>query len=84
MNKNLIPFDEEKAMVTSGLRIGTPAVTTRGMGTAEMEKTAGLIEGTLAAAGDEGRLSAVRAEVRALCEAFPVYPGLAAALAASG
>jgi glycine hydroxymethyltransferase len=75
VNKNAIPFDPEKPSVTSGIRVGTPAVTTRGMGPAEMEQIAELIEQALSASGDEGRLARIRAKVRELCRAFPLYPG---------
>lgn len=72
VNRNMIPFDPEKPFVTSGIRLGTPAVTTRGMAEAEMERIADLIARTLQAPEDEARLEAVRAEVLALCNEFPV------------
>jgi len=72
VNRNMIPFDPEKPFVTSGIRLGTPAVTTRGMAEAEMERIADLIARTLQASEDEARLKAVRAEVLALCNEFPV------------
>ncbi len=74
-NKNLVPFDPRKAAVTSGLRIGTPAVTTRGMREAEMAEIAGLIARALDRPGDVETLDAVRADVELLCRRFPLYPG---------
>ena len=78
-NKNGIPFDPEKPMVTSGVRLGTPAGTTRGFGDAEFRKIGELIVKVvdgLAANGEEGNNAveiSVKAEVRALCDAFPIY-----------
>jgi glycine hydroxymethyltransferase len=74
-NKNMVPFDPRKPTVTSGLRIGTPAVTTRGMGEAEMEAIAGFVAHALERHGDVGGLDAIRSEVEALCRRFPLYPG---------
>jgi len=74
-NKNMVPFDPRKPAVTSGLRLGTPAVTTRGMGEAEMEQIAGLVASALDRHGDVERLDALRAEVEALCRRFPLYLG---------
>lgn len=72
VSKSLIPFDTQKPVVTSGIRIGTPAVTTRGMGEAEMETIAALIDEALAAAGDSARQSRIREEVRSLSRRFPL------------
>jgi glycine hydroxymethyltransferase len=77
VNKNTIPFDTNSPMVGSGIRIGTPAVTTRGMREAEMDAIADLIGRVLAAPDDETSLQAVRADVEALCRKFPLYPDLA-------
>jgi glycine hydroxymethyltransferase len=73
VNKNAIPNDPEKPMVTSGVRIGTPAMTTRGFGTNEAAILAGLIADVLEAPGDEANLARVRGAVGELCAAFPVY-----------
>ncbi len=78
VNKNAIPFDPRSPFVTSGVRIGTPAVTSRGMGTAEMDRIAELIARALAHIGDARGLAAVGDEVRDLCRQFPVYPKRAA------
>jgi glycine hydroxymethyltransferase len=75
VNKNAIPYDPQKPMVTSGLRIGTPAVTTRGMREAEMEHIGRLIGRVLTHAGDETVATQVAAEVLALTSRFPV-PGI--------
>jgi glycine hydroxymethyltransferase len=72
-NKNMVPFDPEKPMVTSGVRIGTPAVTTRGMGVDEMQQIAGFIHRVLENPGDVAELARIRGEVEALCRAFPLY-----------
>jgi glycine hydroxymethyltransferase len=73
VNKNMIPWDPEKPFVTSGIRVGTPALTTRGFGPAEMAVVARLIGRVLDAPADEASLAAVRAEVKALCARFPMY-----------
>ncbi len=73
VNKNAVPFDPEKPFVTSGIRIGTPAVTTRGMGTNEMEDIAGFIIKVIKNLGDSKVLQQVRDDVGQLCEKFPLY-----------
>ncbi len=72
-NKNMVPFDPRKPMITSGVRIGTPAVTTRGMREPEMELVAGYLDRVLQNPGDVEALDAIRAEVEALCRRFPLY-----------
>ena len=74
VNKNAIPFDRNPPMVASGIRIGTPAVTTRGMREAEMEIVGELIARALKTPDDDHALGLVRAEVEALCRKFPLYP----------
>jgi glycine hydroxymethyltransferase len=73
VNKNAIPFDKNPPMVASGIRIGTPAVTTRGMGETEMNAIAGFIARVLAAPDDHDVAHAVRVEVEALAKRFPLY-----------
>ncbi|QSH41302.1 serine hydroxymethyltransferase [Lentisphaerota bacterium ZTH] len=72
VNKNMIPFDPEKPFVTSGIRIGTPAVTTRGMKEAEMVKIADFIERGVAAGEDEAALAAIAEEVKVFTRDFPM------------
>ena len=74
-NKNGIPNDPQKPMVTSGIRLGSPAFTTRGFGEAEARKTAHLIADVLDKPHDEANIAAVRAKVGELTRAFPVYGG---------
>ena len=76
VNKNLIPFDPQSPAVTSGIRIGTPAITTRGMKEKEMLLIAGLMDTAIVNHADEGSLAGVRAGVQKLTEEFPIYPGL--------
>ena len=73
-NKNMIPFDPRKPMVTSGVRIGTPAVTTRGMCEPEMVKIADFLARVLADPEDAANLAKIRGEVADLCREFPLYP----------
>jgi glycine hydroxymethyltransferase len=76
VNKNEIPFDEKPPNITSGIRIGSPAVTSRGMKEEQMEKIADLISQVLNNIGDPKTISKVRAEVNALCQRFPLYTRL--------
>jgi glycine hydroxymethyltransferase len=74
VNKNAIPFDRNPPMVASGIRVGTPAVTTRGMGESEMELIGDLIARVLHAPDDGPTLNAGKSEVERLCRRFPLYP----------
>jgi glycine hydroxymethyltransferase len=73
VNKNAVPNDPEKPFVTSGIRIGTPAITTRGFGEEEAERLANLIADVLEAPRDESVTNRVGAEVKAMCKKYPVY-----------
>jgi glycine hydroxymethyltransferase len=74
VNKNAIPFDQNPPMVASGIRLGTPAVTTRGMREAEMEIIGELFTRALRTPDDDRALGMIRAEVEQLCRKFPLYP----------
>jgi glycine hydroxymethyltransferase len=74
VNKNAIPFDQNPPMVASGIRVGTPAVTTRGMREAEMDAIAELMTRALATPDDDRALGMIRTEVERLCRKFPLYP----------
>ena len=73
VNKNTIPFDQNKPMVASGLRIGTPAVTTRGLREADMKTIATLIARVLDSKGDAGVIEEVKRDVKTVCDRFPIY-----------
>ena len=73
VNKNMIPFDPEKPFVTSGVRLGTPALTTRGMGAPEFDQVGRLVARLLKAKGDEASLRAAKGEVAELTKRFPLY-----------
>ena len=73
VNKNAIPNDPEKPMVTSGIRLGSPAMTTRGFKEAEAVQVANLIADVLEAPNDDAVLARVREQASALCARFPVY-----------
>jgi glycine hydroxymethyltransferase len=73
-NKNAIPFDPQPPAVTSGLRLGTPAVTTRGLKEGDMDQVAEFIIEVLRSPEDEAHLKKVRRKVEALCQNFPLYP----------
>lgn len=75
-NKNTVPFDPESPFVTSGLRLGSPALTTRGMGSAEFAEIADIIAERLLNPEDAGVARSCRQRVAALCERFPLYPHL--------
>jgi glycine hydroxymethyltransferase len=73
VNKNTIPNEKRSPFVTSGIRIGVPAITTRGMGAAEMKQIASWINEALQAKGEAGKLEKIRGQVRELCKRFPLY-----------
>jgi len=76
VNKNLIPFDKKGAVVTSGIRVGTPAVTTRGMKEFQMRQIAGFIDKAIEVSDNPKELEKIRKEVLALTKKFPLYPEL--------
>ncbi|MEK7388262.1 MAG: serine hydroxymethyltransferase [Elusimicrobiota bacterium] len=76
VNKNAIPYDPQKPFIASGVRIGTPAVTTRGMGEKEMEEIAALIDEALERRDDDAGLKRVKGGVASLCRRFPIYPDI--------
>ena len=73
LNKNSVPFDDKSPLITSGIRIGTPAITTRGMGVAEMDEVAALIDRAVIGRKDPAALESVRVDVKALCDRFPIW-----------
>lgn len=75
VNKNTIPFETRSPFVTSGIRIGVPAATTKGMKEDEMKAVAGLIDRAIKARADDGALASIKGEVRDLCARFPFYKG---------
>ncbi len=80
VNKNAIPYDPQKPMIASGVRLGTPAITTRGMDIKEMDSVAAWIDEAIINRNDEARLKAIKNEVMKLCRHFPVYQGMLAAM----
>lgn len=76
VNKNMVPFDQRSPFVTSGIRVGTPAVTTRGMKENEMETIAGFINSAVSNFDNDSKLEEIRIDVKNLCEKFPLYADL--------
>ncbi len=75
VNKNTIPYDPQKPMITSGVRLGTPAITTRGMKEKQMVLVAGLIDEAIKHSADDKALKGIKEQVKLLCAGFPMYPG---------
>lgn len=75
VNKNTVPNDPKPPKVTSGIRLGTPAITSRGFGTAEMITVADCIDQAIKSRENESQLKEIRGNVKALCSRFPLYPG---------
>ena len=76
VNKNTVPFDTRSPFVTSGIRVGTPALTTRGMKEGEMKRIADVMANVLEDPANEDKMRAARVQTRELCDAFPLYPEL--------
>jgi glycine hydroxymethyltransferase len=76
VNKNAVPFDTQSRFVTGGIRVGTPAVTSRGLKEREMKQIAEWMNRAIVNRGDEQEIKKIRSEVRELCERFPIYPHL--------
>ncbi len=76
VNKNLVPFDKQSPFLTSGLRLGTPAITTRGMGVSEMRLIAGIIANVISTRGDEASMKSALKKVAGLVREFPLYNNL--------
>ena len=74
LNKNAIPYDPQTPAITSGIRVGSAATTTQGMGVAEMKTIAEFIVAAIKSGGDEKKLNQIKSEVATLCAKFPVYP----------
>ena len=74
LNKNAVPFDDKSPFVTSGIRVGVPAITTRGMKESEMETVVGMVDRVLMSPDDEKTISDVKAEVQTFMQKFPLYP----------
>ena len=73
VNKNTIPYEKRSPFITSGIRIGTPAMTTRGLGPDEMKLIASWIKSVIEAKGSESTLFKIKSEVKSLCGRFPLY-----------
>ena len=76
LNKNAVPFDDKSPFVTSGIRVGVPAITTRGMNESHMETVVNLIDKILMNPEDDNLITSVRNDVKAFMQDFPLYPEL--------
>ena len=76
LNKNAVPFDDKSPFVTSGIRVGVPAITTRGMKEAQMETVVEFIDTVLMNIDDEAKVAAVKEQVHSFMQQFPLYPEL--------
>jgi glycine hydroxymethyltransferase len=76
LNKNSVPFDDKSPFVTSGIRIGVPAITTRGLKSTHMQTVVDMIDTVLMNADDEQKVASVKADVREFMKQFPLYPEL--------
>jgi len=76
VNKNGIPFDKKSPFITSGIRIGTPAVTTRGMKEDQMKQIGSFLIDALKSGGDEAKLKSIGEKTAALCSQYPIYEGI--------
>ena len=76
VNKNMVPFDKRSPFITSGIRVGTPAITTRNMKTDEMKKIAKLIDMVINNPDNDDCIQKVKSQVEELCESFPIYEGI--------
>ena len=73
INKNMVPFDPKSPFVTSGIRVGSPALTTRGMNTGEVKTIVELIDRVIMNSENQSTISSVKSEVQELCKSFPIY-----------
>ena len=73
VNKNMVPFDQRSPFITSGIRVGTPAITTRNMGSSEMKKIASFINTVVTDADNEDTIKNIKSQVKELCDSFPIY-----------
>ena len=73
VNKNMVPFDQRSPFITSGIRLGTPAITTRNMGSSEMKKIASFINTVVTDADNDDTIQNVKSQVKELCDSFPIY-----------